>query len=101
VRLLSEPPPAGALTLVRHTALARGRVSLRLTVFAGDQGNKDYRFPIVNVFLIVANFAVWIIYELPQLNMAVYHASFHPCTVEDAFGSLLYLVFYFAGGLPP
>jgi hypothetical protein len=24
------------------------------------------RFPIVNVFLIVANFAVWIFYELPQ-----------------------------------
>ena len=42
------------------------------------------RFPIVNVFLIVANFAVWIFYELPQLNMAVYHASFYPCTVEGA-----------------
>jgi membrane associated rhomboid family serine protease len=97
------------------------------------------RFPIVNVFLIVANFTVWIFYELPQLNMAVYYASFYPCTVdnachgpeawglswitamflhggwdhilgnmlflaifgknvEDAFGSLLYLVFYFAGG---
>jgi len=97
------------------------------------------RFPIVNVFLIVANFAVWIFYELPQLNTAVYQASFYPCTldnachgpepwglswitamflhggwdhilgnmlflaifgknVEDAFGSLLYLVFYFAGG---
>jgi membrane associated rhomboid family serine protease len=96
------------------------------------------RFPIVNVFLIVANFAVWIFYELRQLNMAVYHASFYPCTVdnachgpeawglswitamflhggwdhilgnmlflaifgknvEDAFGSLPYLVFYFAG----
>jgi len=97
------------------------------------------RFPIVNVFLIVANFAVWIFYELPQLNTAVYQASFYPCTldnachgpepwglswitamflhggwdhilgnmlflaifgknVEDAFGSLRYLVFYFAGG---
>ena len=94
------------------------------------------RFPIVNVVLIVANFAVWIFYELPQLNTAVYHASFYPCTVdnachgpepwglswitamflhggwdhilgnmlflaifgknvEDAFGPLLYLVFYF------
>jgi membrane associated rhomboid family serine protease len=42
------------------------------------------RFPIVNVFLIVANFAVWIFYELPQLNMAVYHASFYPCTVDSA-----------------
>ena len=97
------------------------------------------RFPIVNVLLIVANFAVWIFYELPQLNTAVYQASFYPCTldnachgpepwglswitamflhggwdhilgnmlflaifgknVEDAFGSLRYLAFYFAGG---
>ena len=97
------------------------------------------RFPAVNVSLIAANFAVWLFYELPHLNSAVYHASFYPCTVdgacrgpqpwglswitamflhgswdhilgnmlflaifgknvEDAFGSLLYLVFYFAGG---
>jgi len=97
------------------------------------------RFPIVNVLLIVANFAVFIFYELPQLHTAVYHASFYPCTVdnachgpepwglswitamflhggwdhilgnmlflaifgknvEDAFGSLRYLAFYFAGG---
>ena len=97
------------------------------------------RFPIVNVSLIVANFAVWIFYELPHLNSAVFHASFYPCTVngschgpepwgvswitamfmhgswghilgnmlflvifgknvEDAFGSLRYLLFYFAGG---
>ena len=97
------------------------------------------RFPIVNVLLIVANFAVFILYEVPHLNAAVYHASFYPCSVdgacrapepwglswitamflhggwdhilgnmlflaifgknvEDAFGSLRYLVFYFAGG---
>jgi len=97
------------------------------------------RFPIVNVSLIVACFAVWIFYELPHLNSAVFHASFYPCTVdnachgpepwgvswitamflhgswdhilgnmlflaifgknvEDTFGSLRYLVFYFAGG---
>jgi membrane associated rhomboid family serine protease len=97
------------------------------------------RFPVVNVLLIVANFAVFILYELPHLNAAVYHASFYPCSVEgacraplpwglswitamflhggwnhilfnmlflaifgknveDAFGSLAYLVFYFAGG---
>jgi membrane associated rhomboid family serine protease len=97
------------------------------------------RFPVVNVALIVANFAVWIFYELPHLNSAVYHASFYPCTVdntcrgpepwglswitamfmhgswdhilgnmlflaifgknvEDAFGPLRYLAFYFAGG---
>jgi membrane associated rhomboid family serine protease len=97
------------------------------------------RFPIVNVGLIVANFAVWIFYELPHLNSSVSHASFYPCTVngschgpeswgiswitamflhgswdhilgnmlflaifgknvEDAFGRLGYLAFYFAGG---
>ena len=97
------------------------------------------RFPIVNVVLIAANFAVWLFYELPGLNSAIYHASFYPCTldgachgpepwgvswitamflhggwdhilgnmlflaifgknVEDAFGHLRYLAFYFAGG---
>ena len=93
----------------------------------------------MNVSLIVANFAVWILYELPHLNSADHHASFYPCTVdgacrgpepwgvswitamfmhgswdhilgnmlflavfgknvEDAFGHLRYLAFYFAGG---
>jgi membrane associated rhomboid family serine protease len=97
------------------------------------------RFPWVNVSLIVANFAVWIFYELPHLKSSVYHASFYPCTVngschgpeswgvswitsmflhgswdhilgnmlflaifgknvEDSFGHLRYLLFYFAGG---
>jgi membrane associated rhomboid family serine protease len=96
-------------------------------------------FPFVNLALIVANFAVWIFYELPNLHSAVYQASFYPCTVdgscrgpepwgvswvtamfmhgswdhilgnmifllvfgknvEDAFGHLSYLAFYFAGG---
>jgi membrane associated rhomboid family serine protease len=97
------------------------------------------RFPFVNVAIIVANFAVWLFYEVPDLNHAVFHASFYPCTVdgschgpeswgvswitamflhgswghilgnmlflavfgknvEDAFGHLRYLAFYFAGG---
>jgi membrane associated rhomboid family serine protease len=97
------------------------------------------RLPIVNVAIIVANFAVWLFYELPHLQSAVFHASFYPCSVndtcrapeswgvswitsmflhgswdhilgnmlflavfgknvEDAFGSIRYLVFYFAGG---
>ena len=30
------------------------------------------RFPVVNVLLIVANFAVFFLYELPNLNAAVY-----------------------------
>ena len=103
-----------------------------------SDGISARRFPIVNVLLIVANFAVFTFYELTHLNTAVYHASFYPCTrqrrlrggawglswitamflhggrdrilgnmlflaifgknVEDAFGSLAYLVFYFAGG---
>jgi membrane associated rhomboid family serine protease len=42
------------------------------------------RFPVVNVLLIAANFAVWLCYELPHLNAAVYHASFYPCTVDGA-----------------
>jgi membrane associated rhomboid family serine protease len=97
------------------------------------------RFPIVNISIIVANFAVWLFYELPHLSSAVFHASFYPCTVnntchgpepwgvswitamflhgswdhilgnmlflavfgknvEDAYGALRYLLFYFAGG---
>ena len=97
------------------------------------------RFPVVNVAIIVANFAVWIFYELPGLQSAVLHAAFYPCTVngschgpeswgvswitamflhgswghilgnmlflaifgnnvEDAFGRVRYLIFYFAGG---
>jgi membrane associated rhomboid family serine protease len=42
------------------------------------------RFPIVNVSLIVANFAVWIFYELPHLSSSVFHASFYPCTVNGS-----------------
>ena len=98
------------------------------------------RLPIINIAIIVANFAVWLFYELPHLQSAVFHASFYPCTVngschgpepwelswitsmflhgswdhilgnmlflavfgknvEDAFGSIRYLAFYFAGGL--
>jgi membrane associated rhomboid family serine protease len=104
-----------------------------------SDGIPTRRVPIVNVSIIVANFAVWLFYELPHLRSAVFHASFYPCTVnnscdgpepwgvswitsmflhgswdhilgnmlflavfgknvEDAFGSVRYLLFYFAGG---
>ena len=104
-----------------------------------SDGLRARRFPVVNVALIVANFAVWLFYELPHLRHAVFEASFYPCTVnnschgpeswgvswitamflhgswdhilgnmlflavfgknvEDAFGPLRYLAFYFAGG---
>ena len=42
------------------------------------------RFPFINVALIVANFAVWILYELPHLNSSVLHASFYPCAVDGS-----------------
>ena len=98
------------------------------------------RFPSVTLALIVANVAVWLLYELPHLDTSIAHASFYPCTingtcsgpepwaiswitsmflhgswghilgnmlflwvfgnnVEDAFGHVRYLLFYFAGGL--
>ena len=98
------------------------------------------RFPWVNAALIVANFVVFVFYELPNLNAAISHASFYPCSmenacsapepwgvswitamflhadwghilgnmwflavfgknVEDAFGRLGYLIYYFAAGL--
>ena len=41
------------------------------------------RFPVVNVAIIAANFAVWLFYELPHLDAAVSHASFYPCSVVD------------------
>jgi len=40
------------------------------------------RFPFVNVTIIVANFLVWILYELPNLDSSVAHSSFYPCTVN-------------------
>jgi membrane associated rhomboid family serine protease len=37
------------------------------------------RFPVVTVALIAANFAVWIFYELPNLNRAVLDLGYFPC----------------------
>jgi membrane associated rhomboid family serine protease len=42
------------------------------------------RFPVVNVSLIVACLAVWVFYELPQLDVAITHASFYPCTLDGS-----------------
>ena len=41
------------------------------------------RFPVVTVALIAANLAVWILYELPDLDAAVRDASFYACDVEN------------------
>jgi membrane associated rhomboid family serine protease len=42
------------------------------------------RFPFVTVALIVACFAVWVGYELPQLEASIAHASFYPCSVDGS-----------------
>jgi membrane associated rhomboid family serine protease len=44
-------------------------------------GMRPRRFPWINVALIAANFAVWILYELPHLSSSIVHASFYPCSV--------------------
>ena len=41
-------------------------------------------FPIVTVALIAINVAVWIFYELPNLNRAVNELAYHPCEVENS-----------------
>ena len=43
-----------------------------------SDGLHPRRFPFVNVLLIAANLAVWILYEIPHLKSAVYHASSIP-----------------------
>jgi membrane associated rhomboid family serine protease len=42
------------------------------------------RFPVVNVALIAANLAVWVLYELPDLGGAVAQSSFYPCDVANS-----------------
>jgi membrane associated rhomboid family serine protease len=41
-------------------------------------------FPIVTVLLIAINAAVWILYEIPDLQHAVNQLAYHPCEVEDS-----------------
>jgi hypothetical protein len=40
-----------------------------------SDGLHPRRFPIVNVAVIAADFAVWVLYELPHMRTAVYDAS--------------------------
>jgi membrane associated rhomboid family serine protease len=49
-----------------------------------SDGLHPRRFPLVNVTLIAANLAVWILLELPHRSAAVYHAFFYPCAVAHA-----------------
>src|SRR5919198_243721 len=41
------------------------------------------QFPVVTVLLIAINAAVWLFYELPDLDGAVRELSFYPCDVEN------------------
>ena len=47
-----------------------------------SDGIAPRRFPVVNVALIVANFAVFLFYELPNGEAAVNQASFYPCDCQ-------------------
>jgi membrane associated rhomboid family serine protease len=41
-------------------------------------------FPIVTVTLIAINSAVWIFYQVPDLDQSVNELAYHPCEVEDS-----------------
>jgi membrane associated rhomboid family serine protease len=41
------------------------------------------RFPFVTIAIIVANAAVWLFYQVPDLEGSVYQLGFIPCEVED------------------
>jgi membrane associated rhomboid family serine protease len=58
-----------------------------------SDGLRARRFPVVNVALIAANIAVWILYELPDLGGAVAQSSFYPCDVENTCETSLPWVF--------
>ena len=47
-------------------------------------GMRPLRFPIVNVLLIAANFAVWIFYQLPNFESSVMDSSFYACDVDGS-----------------
>jgi membrane associated rhomboid family serine protease len=41
-------------------------------------------FPIVTVLLIAINVAVWLFYQVPDLDASVNELAYHPCEVEDS-----------------
>ena len=40
-------------------------------------------FPVLTLLLILVNVAVWVFYQLPDLNSAVDELAYHPCEVRD------------------
>src|SRR5262245_59472747 len=41
-------------------------------------------FPFINVALIVANFLVWVLYEIPNAESTVDRWTFYPCAVDGS-----------------
>src|SRR6187551_4067844 len=62
----------------------RRRRRARVGMIPYSDGIAPRRFPVVNVALIVANFAVFLFYELPNGEAAVNQASFYPCDVNNS-----------------
>jgi membrane associated rhomboid family serine protease len=52
-----------------------------------SDGIRARRFPVVTVALIAANLAVWLLYELPDVDGAVRQASFYACDVDNSCSS--------------
>ncbi|HTX68989.1 MAG TPA: rhomboid family intramembrane serine protease [Thermoleophilia bacterium] len=57
-----------------------------------DDDTPERQFPIVNATLIGLNFAVFLFYELPDLQAAILHASFYPATLTGWHGPLPWYV---------
>src|SRR6478736_4615113 len=62
----------------------RRRLPARARMIPYSDGIAPRRFPVVNVALIVANFAVFLFYELPNGEAAINQASFYPCDVNNS-----------------
>src|ERR1700752_5398432 len=81
----AEPPSVFSAPDQRSRGCRDGRQAASMSrMLPLSDGIPARRFPIVNVALIAANFAVWIFYELPHMNSSIYHASFYPCTVNGS-----------------
>jgi membrane associated rhomboid family serine protease len=63
------------------TAHPGGTQACRMPI---TDGMTPRRFPIVNVLIIAANFAVWIFYQLPNLESSVMDSSFYVCSVDGS-----------------
>jgi hypothetical protein len=53
-------------------------------MFPLTDGIPPRRFPIVNVAIIAACFAVWIFYQLPHLRSSVHESAFYTCDVTGS-----------------